>query len=289
MLDAVRGIRLVDLVDVGVVTLLLWTVILLLRRSRTSKALVGLGILIGIFLTARLVGLQLTVWMLQGFFAVLVIVVVVVFQEDLRQLFEQIANWGRTAPPARSSPGLVEVLVRTAARLSAIRTGALILVTGGTPLDRHARGGIPLDGKVSEPLLLSLFDPGSPGHDGGVEIRGDRVVRFAVHAPLSEDHAQIGERGTRHAAALGLAERTDALCIVVSEQTGVISTTHRGVLRRTAGAQELTGILRNFLAEADPPRSGGSRRWWRLRTRWAELAAAFVLSAALWLLLVGRE
>ena len=138
---------------------------------------------------------------------------------------------------------------------------------------------------MSEPLLLSLFDPHSPGHDGAVVVRGDRAIRFGVHLPLSTDHAQLGSVGTRHAAALGLAERSDALCVVVSEERGSISLAREGELREIGEPQQLAEVLRAF----GRPRPAPTRQRPRLR-RWAahgpEAAQALGLALVLWLVFV---
>jgi DNA integrity scanning protein DisA with diadenylate cyclase activity len=104
---------------------------------------------------------------------------------------------------------------------------------------------------VSEPLLLSLFDPGSPGHDGTVLLRGSAVERFAVHLPLSADHAALGPGGTRHAAALGLAERCDAICLVVSEERGTVSVARDGQIRTLARPEDLLLELRDTAPEPE--------------------------------------
>ncbi|MEE9606827.1 MAG: diadenylate cyclase [Myxococcota bacterium] len=274
-----------DLLDIGVVAALLWAGVVWLRRTRARMASLGLVIVGAVYLLARSFELQLTAWLLQGFFAVFAVVLVVVFQEDLRRLFEQIAVWGLRRQPTVAPPDVVDNLVRAATRLAAARTGALIVLPGHEPLDRHIEGGVALDGEVSEPLLLSLFDASSPGHDGAVVVAGDRATRFAVHLPLSSDSHQLGDAGTRHAAALGLCQRTDALCIVVSEERGSISVARDGLLRRLGGAEELTGELRRFVQSIAPPEAERSR-WWALTARWREGLVAAGLSAGLWALFV---
>ncbi|HEY5658382.1 MAG TPA: diadenylate cyclase, partial [Myxococcota bacterium] len=175
------GLTLVDLIDMVMVAVLLWSGMLLLRRTRARMALAGLGILGIVYLVARQIGLKVTAGILQGFFAVLVIVVVVVFQDDLRRFFEQIASWGlrrRAQPPP---PGVSDLVARTVTRLAASRTGALLVFPGIEDLGPHLEGGISLRGELSEPLLLSLFDASSPGHDGAVVIRNQVLERFAAH------------------------------------------------------------------------------------------------------------
>jgi len=279
-------VRITDIVDVAIVAFMLWATLAWLRRARARIALAGVAIAAGAYLLARQLELSMTVWILQGFFAVLVIVLVVVFQEDLRRLFEQIAIWGLRRKAPSAPPDAVDSLVGAVRRLVAQRCGALFVIPGREPLDRHVAGGVPLGGLVSEPLLLSLFDPHSPGHDGAVSIEGDRVMRFAVHLPLSTDHAQLGMGGTRHAAALGLAERADALCIVVSEERGTVSIARDGRMRSLAGPELLAREIRRFLSDRWPKQAPRRSRAMELLRRWPEALFAIGTSAGLWLLLV---
>jgi DNA integrity scanning protein DisA with diadenylate cyclase activity len=228
----------------------------------------------------------MTVWILQGFFAVLVIVLAVVFQDDLRRLFEQIAGWGlrRKAPAAPLDA--VDALVGAVRRLAAQRVGALIVIPGREPLDRHVTGGIALGGLLSEPLLLSIFDAGSPGHDGAVAIEGEHVICFALHLPLSDDHNQLGAGGTRHAAALGLSEHCDALCIVVSEERGTVSIARDGQLRVLGGPELLAREVRRFSTRPGPRHVERRSRVREVLSRWPEAMLATVASVGMWLLLV---
>jgi uncharacterized protein (TIGR00159 family) len=286
MIELLPNLRWNDLADMVLVSLLLWVSFVWLRRSRARLALVGIGFLAALYLLARRLELQLTTWILQGFFAALVIVVVVVFQEDLRRLFEQIAVWGLRRRPPKPPASTISVLVRTVALLARQRTGALIVVPGRAPLDRHLDGGIELDARFSSPLLLSLFDHHSPGHDGAVILHGDRIQRFAVHLPLSSDQREVGVGGTRHAAALGLAELTDALCIVVSEERGTVSVARDGHLRMLDKPEGLASELEGFLGGQEPSTNAGML-WARVARRWREALAALATAGLLWGLLVG--
>jgi len=279
------NLRITDLIDVAIVAAMLFAGIVWLRRSRARFAALGIGLVAALYLVVSRLGFQLTAWILQGFLAVVVIITVVVFQEDLRRLFERIAVVGLGRRTSAPPPGTVEVIARALAHIASRRRGALLVVPGREPLDRHLEGGIALDGSVSEPLLLSLFDPGSPGHDGAVVVRGDRVERFAVHLPLSSSREQIGSLGTRHAAALGLAERCDALCLVVSEERGTVSLAHDGRLRTLRGTEGLSDALRRHLASITPVKSPRSR-WQGLALRWPEALAAIAIAAGLWLVRV---
>ncbi len=278
-------IRATDLIDIVIVAVLLWAGLGWVRRARARIALGGVAIAGALFLLARQLELQMTVWILQGFFAVGVLVLVVVFQEDLRRGLEQIAVWGLRRNSPAAPPDVVDAVVGAVRRLAADRTGALIVVPGREPLERHVEGGILLDGRLSEPLLLSIFDAHSPGHDGAVTVEGDRVVRFALHLPLSTDGVQLSGTGTRHAAALGLAERSDALCIVVSEERGTVSIARDGRLVRLTGPEALAAELRRFLQRI-PTQQESRGRLRRVASRWPEALFAIAASAALWFLLV---
>jgi uncharacterized protein (TIGR00159 family) len=283
VIDLLRDIGLLDLVDIGVVAVLAWIGLRLVRRTRARPALLGLTTLGAIYLAARQLGLGLTAAIFQAFFAVLVLVLVVVFQDDLRRIFEQVGAWvSRRRGEEPSGSGANDVLVRCAEQLAAARTGALIVVPGREPIDRHLEGGVELDGRLSEPLLLSLFDASSPGHDGAVVLVNDRITRFAVHLPLSTDREQLVGVGTRHAAALGLSERTDALCVVVSEERGTISVAAGGRLRLIERPRALAIELRRHQRPVTQKTSGNG--WREPRIRDALLAVG--IAAGLWVVLV---
>ena len=230
MYDFLHYIHLKDLIDIWVVGLLIWGAIAWARRVHAILALVGLLFIWLFYLAAMQLELQLTAWFFQGFFAALVIFLVVVFQDDLRRLFERIAVLGLRRQNAPLDARRTAVLVRALQELAERRWGALVVLPGRDPIERHLQGGVALEAEPSEALLISLFDSHSPGHDGAVIWQDDRVTRFAVHLPLSENRQELGAGGTRHAAALGLAERCDAICLVVSEERGTISVASAGQL-----------------------------------------------------------
>jgi diadenylate cyclase len=287
VLPTLAEIRVTDVIDVAIVSALLWTSIAWLRASRARVALLGLALLGALYWVVQQLHFQLTSWLLQGFFAVVVLILIVVFQDDLRRLFERIATWGLRRQAPRLAPTLVGTLVRAVAALAAERTGALIVLTGREPLDRHLDGGTFLKGRVSEPLLLSLFDASSPGHDGAVVLEGPTVTRFGVHLPLSNDWDRLDSHGTRHAAALGLAERTDALCIAVSEERGTISLGHDGELKVVRGADQLAPSLEDFVSRSERDRGPlRAKTAPRRMQRWGEGAVAIAMAATLWFVTV---
>jgi uncharacterized protein (TIGR00159 family) len=269
-----------DLIDIALVAGFGWLAIRYLRRTGAHAALLGLALLGLVYVFARALDLQLAAALFQAFFAAVVLVLIVVFQDDLRRLFEQLGSWRgpRSRPP--SDTEALDVLVRTIARLAATRTGALVVIPGREPLERHVEGGIVLRGRASEPLMLSLFDSSSPGHDGALILRGNEIERFAVHLPLSANHEALGPGGTRHAAALGLAERCDAICVVVSEERGTVSIAREGELRTLPGAESLLEELRDHF---EPERD--STPWWQGGAG-VDAAVAAAGALVLWMALV---
>src|SRR5690606_17096794 len=145
--------------------------------AHVGRILAGMGILAGVYLLARAFDLQLTVWIFQGFFAVALIILVVIFQAELRQVFERLAAWRLDKRRQRPSgtPALAEPIVSAVTRMAAEKVGALIVLRRSDPLNRHISGGIPIDARVSAPLIESLFDPHSAGHDGAAIIESGRI------------------------------------------------------------------------------------------------------------------
>ena len=277
-----------DLVDIAVVALLLWGLVVWTRRAR--MALLGLAFL-GVFyhLIAQQFKLQLTTWIFQGFFAALVVVVVVVFQDDLRRLFEQIATFSLRRKAPRPDPSSLGTLTRGLYQLAAKRRGALVVLPGREPIERHfLQHGVPLDAEISEELLDSLFDPGSAGHDGALVMQNNRIKEFGVHLPLSENRDELKGGGTRHAAALGLAERSDALCLVVSEERGTIGIATRGQLEilDNPDAGKLANRIRSYLQRTGTQVNARRVEWRRWGRRLVEGLLSFALALGAWLIFV---
>ena len=279
-----------DAIDIALVATLIYGVITWMRGARAHLPLLGVGILGAIYLLASQLGLSLTAWIFQGFFAVAVIVLIVIFQAELRQVFERIAVWGLGRNGnADGEQTAVETLVAATEQLASARRGALIVLPGLDPLERHVEGGISLGGEISVEILLSLFDPNSPGHDGAAVVRDDQVDRFAAHLPLSKNRDLLHLRGTRHAAALGLAEATDALCIIVSEERGRISVAQRGELRELSDSAYLKPVIdafhRRVSGQPTPVRPATA-----LLQQWKPIALSLGLAGFLWILIIpGSE
>lgn len=281
----VDTLRWTDVLDVAVVGFILYGVIAWARRSASSNmviACIGFG---GLYMLSRALDLYLTRALVQAILAVAVLAVVIVFQDDLRRLLDHVGAWTlrrRTRTPAATGNAVVDVLARTATHLAERRTGALIALRGAESWDRAIDGGIEIDGKLSTPLLESIFDHHSAGHDGAVLIERGRIARFATHLPLSSNHDARGGHGTRHAAALGLSEACDALVLVVSEETGQISVAEHGVLTSIDAASLASRLLEFHARHTDNAARRDGRAWWRGH-RLQNAVLAIAVAVGLWL------
>ncbi len=248
-----RTIRVVDALDILVVSVFLYAGLVWFQRTASRGVLVGVAALGVVYFLARGLDMYLTSLAFHTTFAILVFVLVVVFQEDLRRMFERLS--ALRSVRFRSGPDAlikVDELVESVFKMAESKTGALIVLQGKESLERQINGGIALGGRFSKPLLYSIFDSRTPGHDGAVIIQAGRVEHFAAHLPISKNSLEIAGRGTRHSAALGLSERSDALTIVVSEERGVVSVAESGKLKEMATAADLKHNLDKFLASTFP-------------------------------------
>lgn len=285
-----RDIGLSGLFDIVIMSVLVYALIVFFKRSKAFFVLTGIFIIGVIYLIAREFNLQLVAAVFQGFFAVILIAVIVIFQEEIKRLFERVAMLSlnprmANQEPVRSSMEEVEILVRTVTDMAADRIGAILVLRGRDAIVRHINGGVELGGALSERLLRSLFNPTSPGHDGAVILEGDRIISFGCHLPLSKDLRKIQHAGTRHAAALGLSELSDALCLVVSEERGTISVARDGDIEQIADADRLARIIETFLRDTTP--APIKRKWtgW-LTHNLREKFFAVLVTIALWFVFV---
>ncbi|MBI5241735.1 MAG: DNA integrity scanning protein DisA nucleotide-binding domain protein [Elusimicrobia bacterium] len=281
-------VRPADMLDMAVVALLIYALLVWFKKTRTAFVVQGLLVIIGVYVMARVMEMYMTTLIFKGFFAIFIIAVVVIFQEELRSIFERIAVWSIARPRQQAAPQEPDILARALSDLARDKVGALIVMRGRDPLDRHLEGGWDLHGELSEALIESIFDSHSLGHDGAMIIEDGRVTKFGVHLPLSKDFSKITHMGLRHTAALGLCERTDALCLAVSQERGVISVGRRAQLTTIDNLQDLHRILKEFLMEIAPrtPRQG-FLAFLTHNTR--EKAVALVVSALLWWLFIGNS
>ncbi len=290
MVNAIREIGLTGFFDIAFLSLLIYVVIVAFKRTRAAFVLTGIFIIACIYLVTRQFNLVLTAGVFEQFFTITLIILVVIFQEELRHFFEEVAVWSLNRRLVSKKRAVlprdeIQTLVRVLMEFARERTGALIVLRGKNILTRHLEGEVVLDGALSEPLLKSIFDPHSIGHDGAVIIDRDRVTHFSCHLPLSKNLQKIRDRGTRHAAALGLSEVTDAMCLVVSEEKGTISVARNGNMEQVDSPDALMDILENFYEEIHPKRQVKAwEEFFKRNSR--EKVYAVVLAVGLWFVLV---
>jgi uncharacterized protein (TIGR00159 family) len=290
MIDSIwtllQSIRIQDIFDIAIISVMISALLIWFKDRASRFVLLGISLLGFIYIVAKFFQLYLTTVVLQGFFAILLFVLVVIFQEDLRRFFERLAILGiirKKTPYTTPHEHTAEIITQTVADFARKRIGALIVIQGNDPLGRHLSGGTELNGVLSEPLLESIFDPHSIGHDGAVVIDGNTVVRFGCHLPLSQNIGSFGISGLRHTAALGLSERSDAICIVVSEERGTISIARREQIKEVASASALKGELESYYRSKTPLTKPGTVSLW-LKENTKEKVIAIFLACVLWII-----
>lgn len=242
----------ISVADFVIVYLLIYQILLLIRGTKAVQVLVGLLLIIIFYFVSQdeYLGLSTLHWLLDKFIASFILVIVVLFQNDLRRGLSSFARspiFGGLS--ARRGAQLVEELVRSAVMMSRNRIGALIVVERDGDLTQYSDEGIALDALVTHETVYAAFNPSNanPLHDGAMVIRADRIVSAGCFLPLTTNPRVDKTLGTRHRAAIGLTEETDAIVLVVSEETGTISIAMNGRLQRELDANGLRQTLQTLL------------------------------------------
>jgi diadenylate cyclase len=250
------------LLDIFLTSVLIYVVLRLIQGTRAVRLAIGATIVYAVYVLALELDLRLLSGILQTGAVVGLVALVVIFQPELRRALDRLGRVGSWtwvgSGDAASYQRISTLLAASAAKLSRRRTGALIVVERDTALGDMAETGVAVQGELSAELLSSMFAPGYPLHDGAVIVRGDEIVAAGVMLPLAEREGSMEHVGTRHRAALGITEQTDALAIVVSEESGAISLTRSGRIVRDLDEDDLRQRLYDLLAPADV--AGAARR-----------------------------
>ena len=256
MWHQIQGIRLTDVLDILIVAFLIYKFLPLLKSTGTTRiAGVVVTVLVIAWLT-DLLQLHTLSWILNKFLSVGLIAIVVLFQPELRRMIDHLGNmkwkkfFGHHKPEQEMIPVIAQT-VRACETMSKQKVGALIVFERDNRLDEYFKSGTMIDGQVSEQLLLNIFFPKAALHDGAMIVRNGRVAAAACVLPLSGSQRLGAELGTRHRAAVGMSEVSDAVIVVVSEETGAISVAVGGMLKRHLATQTLERLLRNELCPDD--------------------------------------
>jgi len=255
-----------DLIDVLVVWFLIYEVLRLIRGTRAVQMALGGGVIVALFYGSRFFHLDTVNWLVRNLVGYVVFAVIVLFQSDIRRA---LAHFGR-APFFRyfakteGAEDSIEEIVVAANLLASKRIGAIVALERQVGLRNYIEGGIPLDAVLTYDLLLSIFLPSSPLHDGAVIVQNDRVAAAACFLPLTVNPRLAKELGSRHRAAIGLTEENDSVAIVVSEETGSISLVADGQIERGLDANALRTRLRSLVLQ---PRRGRKSQVSGLKSR----------------------
>lgn len=269
------NIRWEDIVEVIIISFLLYEIMAWVKHTKVWLLMKGIIIIIAFILLALIFKMHTIIWIVENVLSIAVTAVIVILQPELRHALEElgrksfITNIISFEKPTdeRFSDKTVNDLVKASFEMGKVKTGALMVIEQNVLLTEYERTGIDVDGLISSQLLINIFEHNTPLHDGAVIIRGNRVVSATCYLPLSDNMGISKELGTRHRAAVGISEVTDALTIIVSEETGHVSVTYEGKLYRNLdadGLREKINMIQNKEVEENKKQK---RRLWKGRAK----------------------
>ncbi|WP_223070417.1 diadenylate cyclase CdaA [Paenibacillus caui] len=255
-----------DIIDVLAVTYIIYHLILVVRGTRAIQLLKGIFVLVIIWALSTWFNLYTLKWLMNQMFTFGVLAVFIIFQPELRRGLEQLGRgklFSRNAADEEEFSRAISHIIKAVNYLSRRKIGALIVFERETGLNEYVESGISMQSVISSELLINIFIPNTPLHDGAVIIQGTRITAAACYLPLSENPFISKELGTRHRAAIGISEVGDALAIVVSEETGQISLAMDGQVVRDINEESLISKLYGELSPATPEKTNKTPFWRR--------------------------
>lgn len=257
MLDVFTNIRLLDLLDISIVAFIIYRIILLIKGTRAVQMLLGLAVILVVYLASRVGDLHTLNWFLSNFLSSIILVIVVIFQNDIRRALMHVGSnpffGGMTY---REETEMIAELVRASVALGNRKIGALIVIERETGIKDILESGTLIDARVECELIRAIFMPSSPIHDGALVVQQGRLQQAGCFLPLTQSSDVSKTLGTRHRAAIGLTELADAVAIIVSEETGKISVAVNGGMTRNLDATSLKKVLGRLLE----PRKVGNKK-----------------------------
>lgn len=251
----IRILRISDVLDILIVAAAIYLLLMNLKGTRAIQLLKGVAVALALYLLSDILNLTTVKYILGQIFTIATFAICVIFQPELRNLLERVGRlkFGNFIDLAFDTSGgdntdeIIDEIAEAAVDLSATKTGALIVIERGTRLGEYMNSGTMLDAVVSSELLKNIFVPNTPLHDGAVIIRGGKIITAGCVLPLTANTNLSSELGTRHRAALGLSETSDAVIVVVSEETGKISIALKGALTRNLNEVSLKRALTKLM------------------------------------------
>lgn len=275
-LSRVSGIRWADIVEIIIISFLLYHILVWIKNTKAWSLLKGILVIAVFILVAAYFEMNTILWIVNNMFGVAVTAVIVILQPELRKAVEELGRkniissivpfeLGKTPGEGRFSDKTINEIAKACVEMGKAKTGALIVVEQDQNLTEYERTGIDVDGIVSSQLLINIFEHNTPLHDGAVIVRGNRVVSATCYLPLSDNMQLSKELGTRHRAGVGISEATDSLTVIVSEETGKISVAYRGELERNLNGDTLKEKLRTI--QNKPEEESRKRILWKGRSK----------------------
>ena len=263
----VPTIRPINIIEILIISVLIYYILIWIRDSRAWTLLKGLLVIFAFVLVAYFFKMTTILWLFQNLISVIIISIFVLFQPEIRRALEQLGRKNILASvfniagvsedlvhTAKTQEKTVMEIIKACMEMSRTKTGALIVSEQDVRLSEYERTGIFLDSLVSSQLLINIFEHNTPLHDGAVFIRDNRVVAATCYLPLSDNMLLSKELGTRHRAGVGISEVSDSVTLIVSEETGMISVAHDGMLFRGLNQDELKERLTNLLKKQEAPK-----------------------------------
>jgi diadenylate cyclase len=244
-------------VDILIIAFIIYHILLLIRGTRAAQMLTGILIVIAAFLLSSIVPLTTLNWVMNKFYTSFIIIIIILFQDDIRHVLSRMGK--KSFIPGTdnlSSAQILDEITRAAAALAAKRIGALIVLERNILLTRYIEVGTLIDGRVSKELLMAVFHPSSPVHDGAVIVQRGRVSAAGCFLPLTRDENLEPNWGTRHRAAIGISQETDAIVVLVSEEGASISLVVEGKVSRKMDPKDLRKALKDLLTEQEEEAEG---------------------------------
>ncbi|MFZ3579144.1 diadenylate cyclase CdaA [Virgibacillus sp. DJP39] len=252
-------------VDIAFVWYVLYKLIMLIRGTKAIQLLKGIVVILIVWILSLVLHLQTIYWLTDNAITWGFVVIIILFQPELRRALEQLGRGNIFSRNTKSEEEIleqmIEAFIHSCGYMAKRRIGALITIERETGIGDYAETGIPINGKLTHQLLTNIFTPNTPLHDGAVIMRGEEIVAAACYLPLSESPFISKELGTRHRAAMGISEVTDALTIVVSEETGSVSCTKNGELHRNLELSALRELLKENLSLSAKAPDSKSWKW----------------------------
>ncbi len=269
----IPAVHLTNVLEILIISVLIYYILIWIRDTRAWTLLKGILVIFAFVLVAYIFQMDTILWLFQNLISVAVISIFVLFQPELRRALEQLGrknilssvfNFGSNASANEQEAKTVEKtkaeIIKACVEMSKVRTGALIVIEQEVQLSEYERTGIFLDSLVSSQLLINIFEHNTPLHDGAVFVRNNRIVAATCYLPLSDNMLLSKELGTRHRAGVGISEVSDSITLIVSEETGMISIAHDGMLFRGLSQEELREKLSTLMKSQDAPKRSRWRR-----------------------------